>query len=378
MLVAVLLLYAVAGHFGVMLSLYNVLNSTGLPRKFVKITSKLMVLWTLALPLFAAWQIFYVQQPRISIAPWIEHYALTMIIVGTGQMVRWVLARPGLEPTQVEVTRGKEQFNVATMVDRPLARTAKCRLLSRVAMNQMFELSIEHIELPVVGLPSELDGFKISHLSDIHFTGHIDPAMTRVAMDHANRFEPDLFALTGDIIDHADCLAWLPGVFGDAVATHGCHFILGNHDKRHGNTDAVRAAMIDLGWNYLGGRADEVELANLPCELIGNEFPWYPKPVIAERSDRLRILLSHSPDQIHWAGQHHVTLMLAGHTHGGQGRLPWIGPLIAPSRHGTRFASGDFYLPPTTMHVTRGLSGTHLLRINCPPEVSLITLRVGS
>ena len=67
--------------------------------------------------------------------------------------------------------------------------------------------------------------------------------------------------------------------------------------------------------------------------------------------------------------------MLAGHTHGGQGRLPLAGPILGPSRYGSRYASGDFYKPPTTMHVTRGLGGTHLIRINCRPELSLLTLR---
>ena len=87
------------------------------------------------------------------------------------------------------------------------------------------------------------------------------------------------------------------------------------------------------------------------------------------------MLLSHSPDQLSWARQNRVTLMLAGHTHGGQGRLPLAGPLLSPSVHGSRYASGDFYKPPTTMHVTRGICGKHLMRINCRPELSLITLR---
>ena len=371
----ILLLYATACHFGLMLSMYNVINATGLPRKFVKTVSKLMFLWTLVLPMFAAWEILGGSEQQIVIPKWVAQYALAMGIVGTGHMVRWVISRPGLEHTQVRAIRRVEQFSVADRVDHSLARTAKCRLLSRLPLSQIFELSIDRINLPVAGLPRELDGFKISHLSDIHFTGHIDPAMTRMAMEHANDFEPDLFALTGDIIDHANCIEWLPEVFGDATARHGCYFILGNHDKRHGNTEATRGAMIDLGWQYLGGKSVPVELANHPCELIGNESPWYPIPTVSKESDRFRILLSHSPDQIQWARQHNVTLMLAGHTHGGQGRLPLIGPLIAPSRYGTRFASGDFHLSPTTMHVTRGLSGTHLLRINCPPEVSLITLR---
>jgi len=109
--------------------------------------------------------------------------------------------------------------------------------------------------------------------------------------------------------------------------------------------------------------------------LIGNEHPWFKRPELETDNSELRLLLSHSPDQIWWARKHGVTLMLAGHTHGGQGRLPLAGPILGPSLHGSRFASGDFYLPPTTMHVTRGLCGTHLIRINCRPELSLLTLR---
>ena len=86
-------------------------------------------------------------------------------------------------------------------------------------------------------------------------------------------------------------------------------------------------------------------------------------------------MLSHSPDQIRWARNHNIQLMLAGHTHGGQGRLPLLGPILSPSLYGSRFASGQFYHDPTTMHVTRGLGGTRLLRLNCPPELSLLTLR---
>ncbi len=100
-------------------------------------------------------------------------------------------------------------------------------------------------------------------------------------------------------------------------------------------------------------------------------------PQLSEQADNaaFRVLLSHSPDQIEWARKHHVGLMLAGHTHGGQGQLPLAGPILSPSWYGSRFASGDFYLAPTTMHVSRGLGGVHLFSVHCPPELSLITLR---
>ncbi len=67
--------------------------------------------------------------------------------------------------------------------------------------------------------------------------------------------------------------------------------------------------------------------------------------------------------------------MLAGHTHGGQIRIPLVGPLVAPSHYGSEFASGVFYLKPTLMHVSRGLSGVHPFRWFCPPEISILTLR---
>jgi predicted MPP superfamily phosphohydrolase len=131
------------------------------------------------------------------------------------------------------------------------------------------------------------------------------------------------------------------------------------------------------GWTDLGSRGLSRELSGVPTLLIGNEYPWFQRPAIDKipGNEAFRLLLSHSPDQLSWARQHHVTLMLAGHTHGGQGRLPLAGPVLSPSFHGSRYASGDFFKPPTTMHVTRGLCGTHLMRINCRPELSLLTLR---
>ena len=87
-----------------------------------------------------------------------------------------------------------------------------------------------------------------------------------------------------------------------------------------------------------------------------------------------RLLLAHTPDLFPWAQQLDFDLMLAGHNHGGQIRLPWIGPLISPSRYGTRYASGLFQEGPTVMHVSRGVGGEHLLRWNCPPELALLVL----
>jgi predicted MPP superfamily phosphohydrolase len=118
-----------------------------------------------------------------------------------------------------------------------------------------------------------------------------------------------------------------------------------------------------------------------PLLLAGNERPWFgtapnlanaPPPTAA--GGPFRILLSHTPDQIAWARRNHFDLVLAGHTHGGQIRIPLAGPIVSPSRYGVRYASGTFFEGRTLMHVSRGLSGLHNLRWRCPPELALLEL----
>ena len=70
-----------------------------------------------------------------------------------------------------------------------------------------------------------------------------------------------------------------------------------------------------------------------------------------------------------------IDLMLAGHVHGGQIRLPPFGSVLVPSRYGRRYDAGAFDEPPTLLHVSRGLSGEHPVHYNCLPEVTLLTLR---
>lgn len=379
-------LFALGGHFGTQLTFYNRINATGLPRRTIKRTSKLMFAGAITLPIFAAWvdwpsgkRIYSGASVWDELPMWLLVYGTIVQLCGSYLLVRWLMDRPIVGRGHVPTTRTVEVVDVASSVSQPLPRTRRCRLMSHVPGNQMFELSIERIELPVVGLPSQLDGYRIAQLSDIHFTGYIDPAFTRYAVDRAMEFDPELMAVTGDIIDHEDCLQWLPGTFGTATATDGCHFILGNHDKRIDDSDRTRQILVANGWNDLGGKVLRTHLRDCRSLLLGNESPWYPPPPIlpSELGDapEFRLLLSHSPDQIDWARRYGVTLMLAGHTHGGQGRLPIAGPILSPSWYGSRFASGDFYLSPTTLHVSRGLSGTHLIRLRCRPELSLVTLK---
>jgi predicted MPP superfamily phosphohydrolase len=110
-------------------------------------------------------------------------------------------------------------------------------------------------------------------------------------------------------------------------------------------------------------------------------LPWFKPasnfdnvPNYGEPGRPLRILLSHSPDEFEWAQARDVDLVLAGHLHGGQVRLPLFGAIVSPSRYGVRYSLGVFTAGNTVMHVSRGTGSLTPLRYNCPPEISLLTL----
>jgi uncharacterized protein len=378
------------GHFGLMLGIYNRINGFGLPRTLIKGLVKLFFLLTILLPPAVVFVysdvVFDVLQGRPQEIPiprplWLYSWfcLATWPLLG----IPWLLWRPVLKLEWVTAPREVEVVDVEAAVGKPLARSRKCKLECWLPLNQIFELAIEEIQLPVVGLPLALDGYRIAHLSDLHLTGDVHLEFSRYVVERATQWRPDLMAVTGDIIDAQECVPWLDEIFAPATAPEqavpdGCYFVLGNHDKRIANPQETRDEMQRAGWIDVGGRSLTRNLREISSRLIGNEHPWFPRPEASETctgNKEFRLLLSHSPDQFGWARLQGVTLMLAGHTHGGQGRLPLIGPLLSPSFHGSRYASGDFYKAPTTMHVSRGLAGTHLLRIHCRPQLSLLTLR---
>lgn len=401
--VAILVVAAVViGHGGLVVAIYNRLGATGWPHRIEKRVTTAVLVLAIAIPTLACISLLRSDAFPGSFAPedllrlprgWIG-YGVVCLATWPLLGIPWLLARPIFGIGHVKTDRQIEVWRTHPKDSGSLALTRQSAWLARLPGNQILELAVERIELPVVGLPHRLDGYRIAHLSDLHFTGHVAPAWTADAVYRLNDWGPDLVALTGDIIDSPDCVDWLGDALGHAQARDGCYFILGNHDLREVCPRRVDTTIRALGWTSVGGRTLARRLrvgdgagdeSGVDALIIGNEAPWFAAPELeplaaadeAGVDAPFRLLLSHGPDQFGWARRRGVHLMLAGHTHGGQGRLPLVGPILSPSWHGSRYASGDFYAYPTTMHVSRGLSGTRLLRINCRPELSLLTLRVG-
>src|SRR6185295_18816027 len=142
-----------------------------------------------------------------------------------------------------------------------------------------------------------------------------------------------------------------------------------------------KTALTSAGLVHLSAECRQISVRGVPVILGGNELPWFKPPsnfdnvpLHDESGLPLRILLAHSPDEFKWAQANDVDLVLAGHLHGGQVRLPLLGPIVAPSRYGIRYAHGVFTAGNTVMHVSRGTSSLTPLRYNCPPEITSLTL----
>ena len=250
------------------------------------------------------------------------------------------------------------------------------RYLAQVPGNEAFRIEVSEKALQLPRLPQAWDGLSVLHLTDLHFIGTLDRPFFDQVMELSQELEPDLIVMTGDLIDDERFIEWLPDTLGRLQAPLGRFFVLGNHEW-HLEPEPTREALMALGWCNTAGLTHTIEHKGHSLVLAGTERPWmgdHPdlSPIPAEA---FRLLLSHTPDNLHWARQQQVDLMLSGHNHGGQVVLPLIGPVYSPSIHGCRYSSGAFDEAPTVMYVSRGISGRHPLRWRCLPELTKLVLK---
>ncbi|MCA9132200.1 MAG: metallophosphoesterase [Planctomycetales bacterium] len=415
------LLCVLLGNCGFWLFCFNRVNATGMPRRQTKRIEKLFILLCFAIPALVG----VVEWP--SLRPWLFYshdwwptgpagggtslYSLWAIFSLVSLLLLgplWLESRRWIIPPQHLRHCRVEQFDVSQATGGQATGDRLTYWLDKLPGNQITQLEVSRKELQLTRAIHGIDGLKIGHLSDLHFTGQLSPRHYEFVFECFQALHPDLIVITGDIIDTASCLPWLEPLLGRLQAPLGCTYLLGNHDRRLSDLTPLTTSLAALGYHDLGVADQSLQLeSGAQIWLTGNEQPWLERHVpprssatveadgpialadIAcagqankeedegQVSSLLRLGLSHSPDQIAWARQQGLDLLLAGHTHGGQVRLPMIGPIVAPSRYGSRFASGVFHLPPTLMHVSRGVAGTHPLRWRCRPEVSLLTLRTA-
>ena len=288
--------------------------------------------------------------------------------------VRHLARRP---PTQL-VTGHSRIVDVAQELELRPVGDGPFRWMTGIPGNQLFQIDVTIKEIRLPRLPAACDGLTVTHLSDWHLIGTLDRPFFERASALASELNSDMVVFTGDLLDRQSLARWLPETLGTIRAPLGCHFILGNHDW-YLDALSIRREMENCGWNDVTRGVVTREHCGHMFAIGGDERPWIGSAAdfscCQHDADAFRILLSHAPDNITWAREHKIDLMLSGHNHGGQVVLPVIGPVYSPSLTGCKYASGSFWEAPTFMHVSRGLSGRHPLRLNCRPEVTQLVLR---
>ncbi len=380
--VAVLFLIACTGHTFFMVTGLNILYGWPLPHALLRVTRKIDILLILAGPVLFCYAFGFFDGQGLSwdagsrgylVTPYTVICLILGSLVGPTAIVLYHLRRT---PANL-IHNHNETVDVARELGYAPAGKGKKRFLARIPGNQVFQVEFAQRVFQLPRLPRAWNGLTILHLTDLHLCGTPDRAFYHYVMDRCLKWGiPDLVAVTGDVVDSPWHHRWIVPVLGRLRWNIAAFGILGNHDSWL-DTVRIRRRMRRARLRVLANTWEQIDVRGQPLIVIGHEGPWFkPQPDLSACPEEpFRFCLSHTPDNIHWAQKNHIDLLLAGHVHGGQIRLPLIGSLFVPSRYSRRYDCGTFFEPPTLMYVSRGLAGQHPLRFNCRPEVTWLELR---
>jgi uncharacterized protein len=235
------------------------------------------------------------------------------------------------------------------------------------------ELETTRITVPIDRLPRPLAGLRVGLLTDVHRSLWVSHEDVSRSVQMLMNETPDLIVLGGDYVTWGDreYVQAAAEALSPLSAPYGVYGILGNHDDDHD----MPAALSARGVQMLKDVRTTVRIKGEPVDIIGIRF-WTKRGAdiasIMRGATGFPMLLAHDPRRLAEAAALKIPLMLSGHTHGGQIVLPGIGSIAKPK---FPVLSGTARRDQTTLFVSRGVGTVYVpVRINCPPEVALLTL----
>ena len=255
-------------------------------------------------------------------------------------------------------------------------------------------ITITKITVKSPKLPDAFDGCKIVHLSDLHSKefGKGQKNLVKKIEDA----QPDLIVFTGDLIDsrHFDAEVSLE-LIRQIVKIAPTYFVTGNHERWSGNFDALEKVLKENGIHVLRNTCDRIGKDKDGIYITGIDDPVSTQAIYEEtkvveneikqalkeikENDVFKILLAHRPEMLPLYSEYGFDLVLSGHAHGGQVRLPFIGGLIAPNQgFFPEYTLGEYKRGNCTMIVSRGLGNSIIFqRLFNHPEIVVLTLSKG-
>ena len=240
-------------------------------------------------------------------------------------------------------------------------------------------------------LPEIFDGYRIAHVSDLHNAEMGEGNEKLLVM--LREADPDMIAITGDLIDSRNTNVEIALQFAqEAMKIAPCYYVSGNHEARVNEYEELKTGLISAGVIILEDAQTEISIEGQTITLIGVNDPSFQTDYLFGDSETVMnskltelhtdgevftILLSHRPELFDTYADHDVDLVLSGHAHGGQFRLPFIGGVVAPNQGlFPEYDAGIYTDGNTNMLVSRGVGNSILpFRINNRPEVILIELQ---
>ena len=239
-------------------------------------------------------------------------------------------------------------------------------------------------------LPDAFDGYRIAHVSDLHNAEMGDGNEKLLAM--LREAEPDLIAITGDMIDSRNTNIAVALAFAEeAMQIAPCYYVTGNHEARVSEYDELKTGLEAVGVIVLDDERMELALSSESITLLGVDDPSFSTDYLfgdaasvvssklaelTAEEDGFTVLLSHRPELFDTYVDSDMNLVLSGHAHGGQFRLPFVGGLVAPNQGlFPKYDAGLYTEGSTNMIVSRGIGNSLLpFRFNNRPQVILIEL----
>jgi uncharacterized protein len=247
--------------------------------------------------------------------------------------------------------------------------------------NEAERLAVERLSLPINELPAGLEGFRLVQLSDFHLYPLTKPALIQAAVEQTNELQPDLIVLTGDYVwRDVEAIFDLAPLLAGLNARHGVYAIMGNHDLWT-NVDIVKTGFDESRLPYLINQGVPITQDGGTFYLAGLDDGWAGRPdlsaaMVGAPPAAPTVLLLHEPDLAdQYAQSSDIALQLSGHSHGGQIRLPRSGKAPVLPYLGRKYDMGLYRVNEMWLYTNRGIGVTNApFRLNCPPEITEITL----
>ena len=239
---------------------------------------------------------------------------------------------------------------------------------------------VNRYQISIANLPPAFHGFTIAHLTDLHLGRFVSAAFIQKVVERTNALRPDAIFCTGDYVHKRNTTAEIDQVWPILMqlqARHGVFSVLGNHDH---SADTERSLYwLERSGQNLRHQRKVIERGKERLVLGGAGDLWEDQLKIDQvfansEENECRILLAHNPDSVDTSFKTPLSLVVSGHTHGGQVVLPFFGPPVLPVQN-KKYSSGLIITEKTKLFISRGIGwAIYPVRLNCYPEIAVLKL----